>query len=200
MAGTAKYQRYRLLADEKNMSDYRVAKEAGIAQETLSSWKRGKYVPKREKLERLANYFDVDVDFFFSESPFERIVSDSITPIAEKIQRVYEAGAGAGRQNTDYGDNGEYSIVIIRGDSMEPSLKDGDEVTVHHTSDVKPSEYAIVRINGDDVVCKHVETVENGIVIHSENPLYEDKFYSISDVLTLPINIIGKAISFERKL
>ena len=47
--GKADYQRYRLLADERNLSDYRVAKEVGIAQETLSSWKNGKYIPKREK-------------------------------------------------------------------------------------------------------------------------------------------------------
>lgn len=46
---------------QRNISAYRLSKETGIGQATISSWKRGRCKPKTEKLEILANYFNVDI-------------------------------------------------------------------------------------------------------------------------------------------
>lgn len=203
--GKAKYQRYRLLADERNVSDYRVAKEVGIAQETLSSWKKGKYVPKKEKLELLADYFDVDVDFFTEDGTLiERFAEDTVAPMAQKIASMFEVSCGQGRTcsapDTFKREEGQYAKVV--GDSMYPILRDGDVVRIVETTTVEPSDFALVRINGDELTIKHAEVSKDGVWIRGENPdAFEDKFYSIEDCLTLPVQIVGKAVELvSRKL
>ena len=53
------------------MTAYRVAKETGVTTATLTSWKQGKYTPKREKLQKIADYFGVSVEYFTGEEPIE---------------------------------------------------------------------------------------------------------------------------------
>ena len=40
-----------------------VSRSTGIAQATLSAWKKGKYTPKSDKLEKIADYFGVSVEY-----------------------------------------------------------------------------------------------------------------------------------------
>jgi len=53
------YEKYERLKEAKEVSNYQVSKETGIAEATLSEWKNGKYAPKIESLKTLAKYFDV---------------------------------------------------------------------------------------------------------------------------------------------
>ena len=50
------------LCAAKGVTPYRVAKETGVSTSTLSSWKTGRYTPKQEKLQKIAEYFGVTVD------------------------------------------------------------------------------------------------------------------------------------------
>ncbi len=53
----------RLLA-EKGVKAADVSRATGVSTATLSSWKSGKYVPKMDKIEKIAEYFDVPVEVF----------------------------------------------------------------------------------------------------------------------------------------
>lgn len=67
------YTKYARLRDDREVTDYRVAKETGIATSTLSAWKAGFYRPKIDKLILLAQYFDVPVDYFLEEEEEETL-------------------------------------------------------------------------------------------------------------------------------
>lgn len=56
------YENFKKLLSEKKITPYKVAKETGISQSTLSDWKNGKSSPKYDKLIRIANYLNVDVN------------------------------------------------------------------------------------------------------------------------------------------
>jgi transcriptional regulator with XRE-family HTH domain len=43
-----------------------VSKATGISTATFTSWKQGKYTPKQDKLQLIADYFDVSVDFIMT--------------------------------------------------------------------------------------------------------------------------------------
>lgn len=58
------YDFFKKLMDEKGITAYRVSKDTGIPQTTLSDWKNGRSKPKVEKLKILADYFGVTVDDF----------------------------------------------------------------------------------------------------------------------------------------
>lgn len=61
------YRKYAELRDSRNMTDYKVAHDTGIAASTLSDWKRGVYTPKVDKLMLIAKYFDVPIEYFLTE-------------------------------------------------------------------------------------------------------------------------------------
>ncbi|EJW14149.1 helix-turn-helix domain-containing protein [Paenibacillus alvei] len=62
------YEIFEQLLKEHNVTAYRVAKETGITTATLTSWKQGKYTPKQEKLQKIADYFGVTLDYFLGVS------------------------------------------------------------------------------------------------------------------------------------
>lgn len=57
------YDVFEKLCNSKGVTPYRVAKETGVSTSTLSSWKTGRYTPKQDKLQKIADYFGVTVDY-----------------------------------------------------------------------------------------------------------------------------------------
>lgn len=60
------------LMEEKGLTPYRVAKETGITQATLSRWKTGKVNPSLETLQVLADYFHVSIDYLTGKTSAEK--------------------------------------------------------------------------------------------------------------------------------
>lgn len=86
------YEIYARLRDEKGLNDYRVSKAVGISAASLSEWKRGKSKPKTDKLQKLADFFGVSIEYLMGAQA-ERIGSRSdaaAPPIKEYIVRSEE--------------------------------------------------------------------------------------------------------------
>lgn len=58
------YSRYERLLLKKGVTSYRVSKATGISQTVFSEWKRGKSIPKVDKIRKIADYFGVSVGYF----------------------------------------------------------------------------------------------------------------------------------------
>lgn len=56
------YEKYARLRDANGMTDYAVAKLTGISPSTLTDWKKGRTVPKVDKLKILAELFGVTIE------------------------------------------------------------------------------------------------------------------------------------------
>lgn len=74
------YERFMELLKKHNTTPYKVSKDTGISQTTLSAWKNGISTPKADKLKKIADYFNVSVDYLMGneqkkepegEIPFE---------------------------------------------------------------------------------------------------------------------------------
>jgi transcriptional regulator with XRE-family HTH domain len=57
------YEIFDELIKQKGLSAYKVAKDTGISQTTLSDWKRGRSIPKTDKLQKIADYLGVTLDY-----------------------------------------------------------------------------------------------------------------------------------------
>lgn len=58
------YDKFQDLCNEKKVTPYRVATDTGVSTATLSEWKNGRYTPKADKLKLIADYFNVNIEFF----------------------------------------------------------------------------------------------------------------------------------------
>ena len=57
------YDRLEKLLKERGITPYRLSKDLGISQSSLSEWKRGNSIPKYERLIKIAGYFNVPVGY-----------------------------------------------------------------------------------------------------------------------------------------
>ena len=206
---SAKYEAYEELLRLTGHRTADVCRATGLNSSMFSHWKNGAYTPKNDKLKIIADFFEVSPWVFWAD----------VDEVQSYI-RQNEVAAGSGRVNDSY--NVDYtdgtgmvyethkfnhtadsgvSVAKIVGDSMYPVLQDGDTVLIKQTTEVTPSDFAIVKINGDESTCKHVEITDTGIWLRAENKeVFEDTFYTVQEVMTLPVTIIGKAVEIRRKL
>lgn len=95
--------------------------------------------------------------------------------------------------------SGEYFALKIKGDSMEPRIKEGDVVIVRKQSTVENGEVAVVLINGNDATVKKFHKTDVGIKLISTNPQYDPFFFSPQEVESLPVEVIGKVVELRAK-
>lgn len=173
-----------------------VARETNIPYSTLNEWRKGKTKKiSMENLTKLANYFGVSVSYFYDD---EDLSDEQMTT----LRKIHEVSAGTGRISwpSEFEEQ-EGQLARIVGDSMYPSLKDGDIVKFVEAVDVDPSDFALVRINGDELTCKHIEWTSDGLWIRAENQtVFQDRFYTVREISTIPVQIVGKAVEVRRKL
>ena len=58
------YEEYAEIRDSKGLTDGKVAKMAGFGRSTFSDWKAGRSTPKMEKLQKIADVFEIDAHEF----------------------------------------------------------------------------------------------------------------------------------------
>ena len=67
------YEIFEQLLQKYGITAYKVAKETGITQSTLSDWKRGRSTPKTDNMKKIADYFGVSVEYLMTgETPEEK--------------------------------------------------------------------------------------------------------------------------------
>lgn len=175
-----------------------VSKGAGIPYSTLREWAKGKTKKiSQENLIKIAEYLGVVPWIFYG-------TVDEI-PLYLQQRPMFEVAAGQGRINDGYGEpmkacDGQTAKVV--GDSMYPVLLDGDIVRFVESTDVTPSDLALVRIDGEAVTVKYVEWTDDGMWVRAENKdVFEDKFFTVKEIATIPVQIAGKAVEIiSRKL
>lgn len=60
------YEIYQKLLDKKGVKNSDVSRATGISNMSLSDWKRGKTTPKLDKMQKIADYFNVSVDYLMT--------------------------------------------------------------------------------------------------------------------------------------
>ena len=60
------YEIYCKIRDAAGCKDADVSKATGISKSTFSDWKSGRSKPKQEKLQKIADYFGVSVDYLMT--------------------------------------------------------------------------------------------------------------------------------------
>ena len=80
------YAIFEELCKKRRIKPSVVSRETGISTATLSSWKNGKYTPKQDKLQKIADYFGVSVEYLMTgEQPSGFYVNGESAEIAQAI-------------------------------------------------------------------------------------------------------------------
>lgn len=87
------YEIFEQLLQKYGITAYKVAKETGITQSTLSDWKRGRSTPKTDNMKKIADYFGVSVEYLMTGETTAKKKEVSLTPrderdIAKDLDRI----------------------------------------------------------------------------------------------------------------
>ena len=83
------YSIFEELLQKHGVSTYKVAKDTGIAQSVFSSWKNGISTPKQDKMQKIADYFNVSVEYLMTgkekEGGEKYYLNEETSQIAQEI-------------------------------------------------------------------------------------------------------------------
>ena len=87
------YEIYQRLLDKKGVKNSDVARATGISNMTLSDWKRGKSVPKYDKMRKIAEYLNVSAYYLMTGteknySEYDAILDARISEDAELKEAI----------------------------------------------------------------------------------------------------------------
>ncbi len=102
----------------------------------------------------------------------------------------------------DMAKRGEYFALKVKGDSMVPTVHDGDVVIVRQQDDAESGKICVVMINGYDATLKEIKKEPNGLWVlpHNPNCNFKPTFFSNQQVIDTPVRIIGVAVEIRRSL
>lgn len=61
------WEKFEKLREERGLSAYQICKDLGEQPGMISNWKAGRYTPKRDKIQKIADYFGVPISYFYDD-------------------------------------------------------------------------------------------------------------------------------------
>lgn len=202
------YENFVRLCELKNVKPSHVSKATGISTATLTSWKQGKYTPKNDKLQKIADYFDVSLDFLMTGQETSSAVLSNIYPIElKRFPMLGEIACGEPKYTNEdresyilAGTNIDADFCLkAKGDSMvNARILDGDIVFIKNQDTVENGEIAAVVVNNDsEATLKRFFYYQEKalLILKPENPVFEDQIYQGEELNQ--VHVLGKAIAFQ---
>lgn len=63
-------------------------------------------------------------------------------------------------------------VMYVSGDSMKPTIEDGDMILIHKTENVPQEGYIYALTLGDTLMVKRLQKIPDGWILKSDNPMY----------------------------
>lgn len=83
------YEIFEQLLQKLNVTPYKISKETGVTQTTLSNWKNGKSTPSTANMQKIADYFNVSIDYLMTgeenEGGEKYYLNEETAEMAQKI-------------------------------------------------------------------------------------------------------------------
>lgn len=198
------------LRKSRGLTQLGLAKIFNVNQNTISRWEKGERDPNPDMLKKLANFFNVSVDYLLGHESELSLLSNYAGKLTEtkKIPIIGNVKCGVDGIAYEYMDGCVYvdghtntgNIVAFhcRGDSMKDiGIKDGDIAIVREQEDVESGELAIVVIDGDEGTLKRVNKFKGGISLEAANPDYPSRIFTGKELED--IHIVGKVLEIRRR-
>ena len=196
--------RYYIQLSKKTQKE--ICKDLNFKEMTFSDWVNTKTYPRIDKIEKMAQYFGIEKSDLIEKRKRTASTTTSILiPVLGRI--VAGEPIDAITDIIDYEEitprmaqKGKHFALVFKGNSMEPTLREGDVVIVRQQSEVENGEIAIVLVNGNEATVKEVKEAPAGITLIGHNvAVYTPHFYTREQIESLPIAILGKVVELRRK-
>jgi repressor LexA len=169
-------------------------------------------MPTTKTLQAVSQALNISVSELMNKLGGRKNEENFISPermLLVPVAGVVRAGSGGLAMYEDMGaesvdvrtlsgyDYNDFFYLVVKGDSMEPRLYEGDMVLVRRQASIDSGSYAVVTIDEEEGVVKKVEFNKNSITLVSQNHNYPPRKFSGQEMER--VRIIGKVIESKSK-
>lgn len=200
------------LRSSKGLTQSELAQQLRISRSTIGMYESGSREPDFETLELIADYFNVDTDYLLGRTNKTTYIPTPKNPYHKDVTINVLGRVAAGipidaitdivdteEISEEMAKTGEFFGLKIKGDSMTPTICNGDIVIVRQQDDAETGDIVIATINGDEATCKRLRKYQGGIELISINPGFKPFEFTNKEILEKPVRIIGKVVESRRK-
>ena len=120
------YEIFVKLLEKYGVTAYKVSKATGIAGSTFTDWKTGRSTPKQDKLQKIADYFGVSLDYLMTGK--EKKTEKKETKLTPKDERDIEKKLTETLDQIVSGDG-----LMFHGEIMDERTRQLLEVSLRNT-------------------------------------------------------------------
>lgn len=176
-----------MLRDAAGLTQKQLAEAIGVPhREQISQWERGERGPDMEYVHRIAEYFNVSVDYLIGRTDDPRPLPEAALPVVPvPILGAIHAGDPAWATQepegwafvpADLARTGELFALRVKGDCFAYGRKpidDGDVVLVRKQPTVEDGQIAVVYWpDQEEAVLRRVERKDGMVILRADNPKY----------------------------
>lgn len=167
---------------EHGLSQAELGKIAGVSDKAVSTWELGIKVPRMGAVEKLANYFGIAKSAIVDDvqpEPAAPAIPKGFIPMPEMVQVPLIGSIACGTPITAEQNIKSYIgipaawradfALECHGDSMAPTICDGDVVCIRKQPEVEQGQIAAVRI-GEEATLKHFYYQNSVMTLLADNP------------------------------
>ena len=198
-------ERIKELRSSLNYSQVEFADKIHVSKQTLYKYENNiiTNIPS-DKIEAIADICKVSPAYIMGWVPKKDDGNSYSVPVLGHISTGYDKEAvneviGQIEISPSLASKGEFFGLLIKGDSMVPTLYDGDTVIVERTEDAASGDLVIATVNSSDATCKRLQKYTEGIALIPHNPMYAPIRYTNAEVDSTPVRILGKVVEMRRK-
>ena len=205
-------QRLKKLRKLNGLSQATLSSLLGVTQQAVGKWETGRSTPDPQTVARLAENLDTPSDVLLGlrkepgvsaavgRNAFSRYTESQI-PVVGTVR----AGYGALAFEEDYGkeyacvkDPKNYFFLVVKGDSMEPRISDGDLALVHRQNTLDNGDLGVLvyGADGEGTLNKYIQR-GNSVVLQPFNPAYDEMVIKGEELDHL--YIAGKVVETKAK-
>lgn len=189
------------LLSDRGLTQAELAELMGVAPSSVSSWCNGEKMPRMDKIEWIAQKFNL----MKSDLIEETVIPPNVIriPTMKKVPLIGQIACGtpilAEENITDYIDlpghiRADYALTC-KGDSMiNAGIRDGDIVYIRKQETVENGQIAAVIVKDDEATLKRFYLVDGKVTLNAENPAYLPMVYVGKEIEA--VHVIGLAIAF----
>lgn len=203
-------QRLKTLRKSCGLSQKSLAAQLEVTQQAVGKWETGRSTPDPATVARLAELLGTTTDCLLGVTPANQtsvqavapghLYSESPIPVVGTVR----AGYGALAFEEDYGtelapvkDPANYFYLIVKGDSMEPRIHDGDYALVRKQPTLDNGDLGVMVFGEGEGTLKRYIRRGNAVILQPFNPDYNELVIRGEDLDQL--YIAGKVVETKTK-
>ena len=205
------YKKFEALLRNNNTTVYKVSKATGIAQSTFSDWKSGRSTPKIDKLNKIADFFGVDISYFVDTNGYSSASlyyssgrEKKLVPIIGEIRAgspIITNETLIGYEGASVDSTEDYFYLKVCGDSMKNiGMIDGSIVLFHKQQYADNGEIVACLVGGECATVKRFQREHKRVYLLPENEEYSPIELSTDDFESGEARILGVAVEIKIKL